>query len=402
MKTTKLTFFTLAVATGLAVSGIYLNQTLLSRLGQVFHVEPSEVGLLATFTQLGYALGIFFLVPLGDTLNKKKLALVKMTALAGALLAAGSSTQLWHLFGASLAIGIFASVAQDFVPIAAEIAPANLRGRVVGVVMSGLLIGILTSRTVSGWIETVLNWRWVFWSFSALIALFIGVVAILIPSAPVAHRVPYKDLMRNLVRLPKREPQLRLALLRHGLVGVAFSAFWTNLAFHLASPEFGLSTLQIGLFGLAGAAGALAAPVAGRLADSRGPTFAIRVGISLVAVSFFGMLLLPHSLLALVIGAIVFDAGTQMSLISHQTIIYSLDPKARSSLNAVFVTGMFLSFALGSMLSTTLFGAFGWVGVMAMGLFASGLALAVKPLLRFASATATFESGADGSQTSEV
>jgi predicted MFS family arabinose efflux permease len=237
--------------------------------------------------------------------------------------------------------------------------------------MSGLLVGILASRTASGWIETNLNWHWVFWIFSGLIALFIAAVSLLIPSVPAAQRISYKLLMGKLIQLPKREPRLRKALFTHGLVGLAFSSFWTNLSFYLSGPDFHFSTLQIGLFGLAGAAGALAAPIAGRLADTRGPAFVIRIGILLVMASFGWMFLIPKSILALVIGAIVFDAGAQLSLISHQTIIYSLDAKARSSLNAVFVTGMFISFALGSALSTTLYGRFGWIGVMSLALVAS-------------------------------
>lgn len=375
MKHSKITYFILAIATGLAVSGIYLNQTLLGRLGEAFETAPGKIGLLATLTQIGYAFGIFFLVPLGDIVNKKKLAYFKMIALALALLAVGFSSSLWQLFAASLVVGVFASVAQDFVPIAAEIAPANERGKVVGVVMSGLLIGILASRTVSGWIETTLNWHWVFWIFAILIGLFTVIVSILVPSVPVATPIRYGQLMRNLIRLPVAEPQLRRALFTHGLVGLAFSAFWTSLSFYLSGPEFGFTTLQIGLFGLAGAAGAFVAPIAGRFADTKGPRFVIRIGVFLVMASFAGLFVFPHSVWALAIGAVVFDAGAQMSLISHQTIIYALNASARSSLNAIFVTAMFISFAIGSALSTTIYGSKGWTGVMALSFAASAIAL---------------------------
>ncbi len=375
MKTLKLTYFVLAVATGLAVSGIYLNQSILGELAHVFQTQASVIGLLATITQIGYALGIFFLVPLGDIVNKKQLATRKMLVLSLGLLAIGASTSLWQLFAASFVVGIFASVAQDFVPIAAEIAPAKERGKVVGLVMSGLLIGILASRTVSGWIETQFDWRWVFWSFSILIALFLGAVFLLLPSTAPAQSIRYAELMKKLIRLPLSEPLLTRSLITHGLVGFAFSAFWTNLSFHLSEPEFQFSTLQIGLFGLAGAAGALVAPLAGKISDSRGPVFVIRLAVLLVIASFAWMFALPSSILALILGAIVFDAGTQMSLISHQSIIYSLDASSRSSLNAVFVTGMFISFALGSAISTNVYGGFGWRGVMALALLASGAAM---------------------------
>jgi predicted MFS family arabinose efflux permease len=380
-------FLALAAATGFSVATIYLNQTILSPLAHYFGRSASQIGLISTATQLGYALGVFFLVPVGDIISKKKLSLFKLVFLFFGLLILGSARSLAGLYIGSAIVGILASVAQDFVPLAADLANPHERGRVVGVVMSGLFIGILASRTVSGLIETAFGWRWVFWGFSVFILLFIFFIAWAIPPVEPRRSLSYGKLIQSVGRFFWNEPDLRRSLRTHGLIGFTFSAFWTNLSFHLSRPPFGLTSFHVGLFGLAGAAGALVAPIAGRLSDARGPRFGIKMGISAVVASFLLMFALPHSLLVLIIGAVVFDGGAQMSLISHQTIIYALDENARSSLNAVFVTGLFLSFAVGSAVSTQVQALYGWRAVMGLSLCSATLALisahfAAKPILK--------------------
>lgn len=368
-------YLILAVAIGFAVSSIYLNQTILSLLAQVFSAQPSDMGLLSTATQLGYAAGIFFLVPIGDIVSKKRLAVIKLGVLALALVAMGFSQQLWQLFVASLAVGILASVTQDMVPLAAEMAPVEQRGQKIGLVMSGLLVGILASRTISGLIEHELGWCWVFWSFAGFVALCLLAVIAFIPMIPASNRVSYRQLLNNLFQLLLREPKLRRAIWTHGLVGMAFSAFWTNLSFYLAGPQFHLTTTQIGLFGLAGAVGALLAPITGKFADVHGPQFGIRLGIGMVVAGFALMFALSGSLVAMVVGVVLFDAGTQMSLVSHQSIIYGLNSEARSSLNALFITGLFLSFSIGSALSAQVQTHLGWQGVLGLAIILSSVAL---------------------------
>ncbi len=354
---------TLACGTAASVATIYLNQPLLPLFGREFHASQQRVGLLVTVTQLGYAAGIFALVPLGDIVNKQRLILVKLGLLLLALVAAGLAPNLPVLFAAHLLIGIFSTAAQDFVPLAADLAPAGRRGHVIGLVMSGLLLGILVSRTFSGIVADHFGWRAVFLSAAALIAAIAALVALLVPARGPASRGDYRTLMRSMVGILRTHPVLAFAVVTQGFMGAVFSAFWTVLAFHLSGAGFGLSISQIGYFGLIGAAGALAAPLAGRLADRRGAFANIPIAIGITFSAFVAMALMPGSLSVVIVGAALFDLGVQMSMVSHQSVIYALDPSARSRITAIFVSGLFVFFALGSLAGNSVFAGFGWRGL---------------------------------------
>jgi predicted MFS family arabinose efflux permease len=368
--------FLLALATGTAVAAIYLNQPLLSTLARSLGAPHETVGLIATLTQVGYGIGILLLVPLGDVLPKKRLVTTKLALLSVALAASGAARNVSALWAGSLLIGIFATVAQDIVPLAADLAPPERRGRVIGAVMSGLLLGILGSRTFSGVVAEQWGWRAVFLAAAALVALVGAILTVALPAPAPRASLRYGDLLRSMAAQVRDLDPLRRAVLTQGLLGIAFSAFWTNLSFHLSGPPLGLSDGQIGLFGLAGAAGALGAPLAGRLGDRRGPHAGVLIGVSLVAIAFGFMMLGPSSLPFTIAGAVVFDLGVQMSLISHQTIIYALDSDSRARINALFVSGMFLAFSLGSLVSVQLQTRFGWPSVLLLGLATSLAAVA--------------------------
>lgn len=355
--------FTLAVGTGASVATLYFNQPLLPVLGREFAASPHRIGLLVTITQLGYALGILALVPLGDVFNKKKIILIKLVALTLALLGAGAAPSLWALFLAHIAIGFVATAAQDLIPLAAELASVERRGQVIGSVMSGLLLGILTSRTFAGVVADHFGWRTVFWFASVVIAAIALVVLLRVPSRTPASRAGYRTLMLSLLHILRDHPVLRYAIVTQGMMGMVFSAFWTEYAFQLTGPAFGMSTSVVGYFALIGAAGALAAPLAGRLADRRGPLFNIPIAIGITFASFVAMTLWPTSFLVIIAGAGLFDLGVQMSMVSHQSIIYALDPSARSRINALFVSGLFVFFALGSFAGNTAFVTWGWRGL---------------------------------------
>jgi predicted MFS family arabinose efflux permease len=365
----------LAFATGTAVSAIYLNQPLLSTLAKSLNASHETVGLISTLTQVGYGLGILLIVPLGDILPRKRLVTGKLALLAVALVLGGAATTVSALWAGSLLIGVLATVAQDIVPLAADLAAPERRGRIIGTVMSGLLLGILCSRTFSGVIAEHLGWRAVFFAAATLVAVIAVILLFALPAPPPRSSLRYVDLLRSMAAQVRDQDQLRRSVLTQGLLGIAFSAFWTNLSFFLGGPPLGLSDGQIGLFGLAGAAGALAAPLAGRLGDKRGPYAGVLSGVVLVAVSFGLMLMGPSSLIIIIAGAVIFDLGVQMSLVSHQTIIYALDGNARARLNAVFVSGMFLAFSLGSLVSVHLKERFGWPAVLLLGFVASLAAL---------------------------
>jgi len=371
----------MAFGTAVCVSAIYLSQPILNLLAGVLHASIREMGIVTTVTQVGYAAGIIFLVPLGDILPKKRLILTKLLLVCLALLATGLASNVLALAAGSLAIGLFATAAQDFLPLAAELSPPERRGRAIGIVMGGLLLGILGSRIFSGALAEWAGWREPYFVTAALTLFVALLVWKRVPSVAQAHTATYPALLRSMGALMVKEPLLVLSTVGHGFVGITFSAFWTMLSFHLGAAPFHLTPSQIGLFALAGFAGAAIAPVAGRLADRHGPLFNIRAGIVLVAVSFISMLLFPGSLVALIIAAVAFDMGVQLSMVSHQTVIYSLEPSARSRLNAVYVGGLFGFFALGSFGASLAFTSDGWPGVVLLCLASCVLAALVHVIL---------------------
>lgn len=364
----------LAMGTAVSVSAIYLSQPILNLLGTVFHASIREMGFVTTMTQVGFGAGIVFLVPLGDVISKKKLIIAKLLCVAIALIATGLAGSVGQLLIGSLAIGLFASTAQDFVPLAAELSAPERRGQIIGTVMGGLLLGILASRIFSGVLADWAGWRMPFFGDAALALVVVALVWRRIPSLEQAHESTYPRLLRSMAALVRDQPLLSLSTVAHGLIGLTFSAFWTVLSFHLGGAPFRMNASSIGAFALAGFAGAAAAPLAGRLADRHGPLFNIRIGLGLVAISFGSMLVLAHSLVALAVATVGFDLGLQMSMVSHQTIIYSLDPRARSRINAVYVGGLFVFFAVGSMSASWAFARHGWTGVVLLCLGSCTLA----------------------------
>jgi len=373
----------LAAGAGFSVATLYYSQPILGILGADIGASDHAVGLVPTLTQLGYALGILLLAPLGDRHDRRTIILIKAALLIAALLLGAGAPSIGLLLVASLAIGLTATLAQDIVPAAAALAPLAQRGRVVGTLMTGLLMGILLSRVVSGLIAEHFGWRAIFIVAAASIAL-IGIAAWrVLPKFEPTTNLSYGALLDSLRTLWQSHAALRQAALAQGLLAVGFSAFWSTLAVMLHGAPFHLGSAVAGSFGLAGAAGALAAPLAGHLADRRGPELVTRLGTGLSVLSFAGLSLAPllspsTQLWLLGIGAIGFDLGVQSTLIAHQTIVYSIDPGARSRLNAVLFVGMFIGMAGGAALGSLLLAQWGWVAVTGMAAVTSFGALAVR------------------------
>ena len=373
----------LASGAGFAVASLYYAQPMLGVLGADIGASDRLVGFVPTLTQLGYALGILLLAPLGDRYDRRRIILIKAAALCAALLLAGAAPSIAMLLAASLAIGLSATLAQDIVPAAATLAPEAHRGKVVGTVMTGLLLGILLSRVVSGFVAEHFGWRSMFVAAAASIALIGAAAWRGLPRFKPTTHLAYGALLASLGRLWRQHGALRRAALAQGLLSVGFSAFWSTLAVMLHGAPFHLGSAAAGAFGLAGAAGALAAPIAGRIADRRGPELVTRLGAGLVVVSFALMaltpLLMPHARLGLlVVSAIGFDLGLQAALIAHQTIVYSIDPGARSRLNAVLFVGTFTGMAAGSALGALALAQWGWMGVTVLATVSALGALAVR------------------------
>ncbi|MBS3017567.1 hypothetical protein DJFAAGMI_00286 [Comamonas sp. PE63] len=375
--------FMLASGAGLSVASLYYSQPMLGVLGSDIGASTQSVGLLPTLTQLGYALGILFLAPLGDRHDRRKIILTKSAILFAALLLAALSPSLITLLAASMVIGLSATMAQDIVPAAATLAPETHRGKIVGTVMTGLLLGILLSRVLSGFVAEHWSWR-VMFGVAALSIALVGLAAWRqLPRFQPTTSLSYFALLQSLGALWKQHAALRRATWAQGLLSIGFSAFWSTLAVMLHGEPFHLGSAAAGAFGLAGAAGALAAPIAGRIADRYGAPLVTRLGAGLVAVSFGAMALAPlmtpgAQLWLLVVSAIGFDLGIQASLVAHQTIVYGIDASARSRLNAVLFTGMFIGMAVGSALAALLFAQFGWMAVTVLATVTALAALALR------------------------
>lgn len=372
--------FLLACTAGLGVATLYYNQPILGVLATDFHATAGEIGYIPTLTQIGYTIGILLLAPLGDRYDRRHVILSKILMLGLGLLVMAATQSLTQLGAASIVIGIAATLAQDCVPAAATLAPEARRGQIVGSVMMGLLLGILLSRVVSGVVAEALGWRTMF----VLAAVAVGVLGLVahrrLPAFAPTTDLPYHTLLGSLLTLWRRHAELRRAAIAQGFLCAAFSAFWSTLAIMLHEPPFSYGSAVAGCFGLAGAAGALAAPIAGRIADRYGPEAVTQLGAALVLVSFAGFAIAPQSLWWLIAGTLLFDLGIQASMVAHQSIIYRLDPAARSRLNALLIGSMFTGMAGGSALGSLALLHAGWRGVAFFAATCSLAALAVRIL----------------------
>lgn len=366
----------LAFACGIAVSNLYYSQPLLEQIRLNLHVSAAQAGLVSTLTQAGYTLGLLFLVPLGDSLRRRRLIVGLMVVEAFFLAGAALSPSLAWLQVLSLGIGVATVSAQVIVPLVAQLSEPATRGQNVGTVMSGLLLGILLARVVAGGIGGTWGWRTLFWMASGLSLVMAVVLHRTLPDIAPTAPIRFRDLMRSLLRLVKEEPRLRESALVGGLIFAAFMVFWTSLSFHLEGRPFSYSTQTVGLFGLVGAAGALAAPLAGKSSDARGPRAVIGISTAVTALSFVLFWAFGLSVVGLIVGVLLMDAGVQATHISNQARILALRPEARSRLNTVYMVAYFTGGSLGSLASTLAWSRSGWSGVCLAGLlFSAGACL---------------------------
>jgi predicted MFS family arabinose efflux permease len=367
-----LPFLGLACAVG--VSTIYYNQPLLLEMSRTYGSTAGRTGFVAVATQVGYAIGMLAFVPLGDVLERRALMMRMYGAVAVALLLVAVSPSLNWLIAGSVLLGLFASVTHIALPIAPDLVSHEQRGRAIGTVMTGLLLGILLARTFAGWVSGIHGWRWVFVVAAVMNAAFVPLMWKVMPRLPPKQKLRYSDAMKSLWTLFRTQPLLRESSVIGALVFASFSCFWTTLAFLLHS-HYGLGAGVAGTFGVVGAAGAMVAPLAGRLADKHGSRWVISVGMALLAASYcllWGEELLQFSttlhLVVLVIGVVVLDMGAQMTQVANQTRIFGLVPGARSRLNTVYMTVYFSGAAIGSALTTVAWVHWKWNGVCSLAL----------------------------------
>ncbi|WON75948.1 MFS transporter [Serratia sp. UGAL515B_01] len=357
----------IATATGLAVASNYYAQPLLETIAQNFNLSVNQAGFIVTAAQLGYAVGLLLLVPLGDMFERRSL-IVFMTLLAagGMLVTATSSTLSMLILGTALT-GLFSVVAQLLVPLAATLAHPAKRGKTVGMIMSGLLLGILLARTISGALAAIGGWQTIYWVASVLMIMMAVILWRALPSYKVHSGLNYPQLLKSIFSLFCFTPLLRTRALLGALSFANFSVLWTSMAFLLASPPFNYSEGVIGLFGLVGAAGALAASRAGHLVDKGKAGLTTSVGLILLLLSWIPISLAKHSLWALIMGILVLDLAVQAVHVTNQSVIYRIMPEARNRLTAGYMTSYFVGGALGSVLSAAAYQHTGWNGVAATG-----------------------------------
>lgn len=358
---------TLAVATGVSVANNYYAQPLLATIRTTFNASAGEAGLIVTAAQVGYAAGLVFILPLGDILERRKLVVVMSLVCAAGLVGEASSPVLPAMFAAAALVGSTSVVAQILVAFSASLAGDAARGRVVGSVMSGLLLGILLARTVAGYVAQLWSWRAVFVVAAALMVVLALLLWLELPTYRETNRQSYRQVLVSVIGLFRSEATLRRRSLYGFLSFAAFSVLWTSLAFLLAASPYHYDTGTIGLFGLAGAAGAGMASVAGRLAD-RGQQAKVTVlTAGLILVAFVVLWVAPDELVALIIGIVILDLGCQGIHISNQSEIYKLAPEARSRITAAYMTCYFAGGTLGSVGSAICFSSGRWPAVCGLG-----------------------------------
>ncbi len=370
----------MSVATGLAVASNYYAQPLLHTIGQQFSISNAAAGTIVTTAQLSYAVGLMLLVPLGDMFERRSLIVLMNLLSAGGLLISAFSTSISMLILGTALTGMLSVVAQILVPFAATLAAPHERGKAVGTVMSGLLLGILLARTAAGALADVGSWRTVYWVAAILMLCMSAVLWRVLPRYQSPTTMSYPRLLGSILRMFVEEPLFRARSLIGGLLFAAFSMLWTPLTFLLAGPPYEYSNTTIGLFGLAGAAGAYAANRFGRLADRGLGNLATRVGLLLLLGSWGLMAFGQVSVVALLAGILVQDLAIQGVHVTNTSSIYRLRPEARSRLTAGYVTCYFIGGASGSLVSSWLYAHFGWTAVVTAGAVLAALTLAYGAL----------------------
>jgi len=361
------------------VANIYYNQPLLGDIAHTYNASNGAAGRISMITQIGYAVGMFFIVPLADMFKRKRMMLYIIAVVVIALLGAAMAPSINILILASFLIGAASLVPQLLIPMAAHLANPSERGKKIGVVMGGLLIGILLSRTLSGFVGAHWGWRAMFYIAAGLMLITWLVILLFLPEVEPDYTGSYKKLMGSLVHLFKNEPKLRFASLRGALCFACFSAFWTTIVF-LLKENFNMGSDAAGLFGLVGAFGAVAAGLMGRLSDRMDPFKLSFFTLLLVLVSFIVFIFSSHSIAGLIVGVIILDMGVQATHISNQSIIFSLNPEARNRINTIYMVSYFIGGSAGTFMVSLLWGNYHWFGVCISGIILSSIAIVVHLL----------------------
>lgn len=372
----------LAIISGLSVANLYYNQPLLNRISADLGVSEFTANLIPMTTQIGYALGLLFIIPLGDLYNRKHIIVVNFLLLMIATCSIASSSSVPYILAASLVMGICSVMPQIFIPIAAQFSLPENKARNVGMMVSGLLTGILGSRVVSGFVGEYWGWRTMYYIAAVLMLLCIFLVLRALPAMPSNFKGTYGGLMKSLFTLYREHPAIRMVSARAGCCFGSFLALWACLAFKLSGEPFHAGNNVIGMLGLCGIAGALTASFVGSLVQKLGVRFFTYLGCVLMIVAWVVMYVFQNFYIGFIVGIVVIDIGMQCVQISNQTCALSMAPKATNRVNTIFMTTYFVGGSLGTFLAGTCWHAWGWTGVTGAGIGLAAVSLLITVFTR--------------------
>ena len=360
--------WTFAIVAGVSVANLYYNQPLLNLIRHDLQVSEFQTNLIAMITQVGYALGLLFIVPLGDLYRRKRIVLFNFLLLVVSLLSMAVATHIYQVWAASLVTGICSMIPQIFVPIASQFSRPEHKGRNVGIVISGLLTGILASRVVSGWVGDVFGWRAMYYAASAFMIVCACVVWAVLPDIRPTFQGKYRKLMGSLWSIVRDYPALRIYALRSGLAFGSFLAMWSCLSFKMSGAPFFAGSDVVGYLGLCGIAGALTASFVGQAVKRVGVRRFNYLGCALFLLAWASLSLGGESYVGIVAGVLLIDIGMQCIQLSNQTSILELCPSASNRMNTLFMTTYFAGGSLGTLLAGFCWDAAGWTGVTLAGI----------------------------------
>lgn len=359
--------FLMAFAIGVTIASNYYAQPLLHSITHDLNIAVEHAGSIIMAAQFSYAVGLLFITPLGDKFERKHLIIILMVLSTCGLIVSALSKNLWMLIIGTSMTGLFSTVAQVLIPFAATLSKPEHRGKIVGTLMSGMLLGILLGRTFAGAISTIANWHYVYWIATSIMGIVTLLLWISLPTYRNTININYFQLLWSIGSLYKQEPILRIRSLLAVISFALFSLLWTPLAFLLSNDPYHYSDFIIGLFGIAGAAGALGSPIVGKLSDKGKGWLATTIGLGLLLLSWLPLSLAQYSIIALILGVVILDFSVQVTHVSNMSAIYQIRPEARSRMNTGYMVCYFIGGMLGSVGSTYLFSHYGWIAIVVSG-----------------------------------
>ena len=359
--------FLMAFAIGVTIASNYYAQPLLHSITHDLNIAVEHAGSIIMAAQFSYAVGLLFITPLGDKFERKHLIIILMVLSTCGLIVSALSKNLWMLIIGTSMTGLFSTVAQVLIPFAATLAKPEHRGKIVGTLMSGMLLGILLGRAFAGAISTIADWHYVYWIATGIMVIVTLLLSSSLPTYRNTININYFQLLWSISSLYKQEPILRIRSLLAVISFALFSLLWTPLAFLLSNDPYHYSDFIIGLFGIAGAAGALGSPIVGRLSDKGKGWLATTIGLCLLLLSWLPLSFAQYSIIALILGVVILDFSVQVTHVSNMSAIYQIRPEARSRMNTGYMVCYFIGGMLGSVGSTYLFSHYGWIAIVVTG-----------------------------------